>query len=276
MYPYPILLDMTLYEILIVLGFVLCVATYRFHADRKGYPAGLENLTILGGTGGIALGYYAAVLVQAFYNYLDSGVWELSSSTGATFLGGLMGGVITFFAVYLIGSALLYRGKENIALRRIGPNCDIVITCVVIAHAFGRLGCLFAGCCHGAVVEGFPGLWNESVGAYTIPIPLYEALFLLALYAFLSIGLIHGWGHQLSIYLASYGVWRFFIEFFRADDRGQTIVPFLSPSQLMSLVMIGLSILLFLLRERKKSGRSEISTEFPTDSGENHVESGEN
>jgi phosphatidylglycerol:prolipoprotein diacylglycerol transferase len=42
----------------------------------------------------------------------------------------------------------------------------------------------------------------------------------------------------LAVYLVGYGLWRFFIEYARADDRGQTIVSFLSPSQLVSLLMI--------------------------------------
>ena len=42
-----------------------------------------------------------------------------------------------------------------------------------------------------------------------------------------------------------YGAWRFTIEFFRADDRGSTIVSFLTPSQLIAVLMILGSIGLF-------------------------------
>ena len=35
-----------------------------------------------------------------------------------------------------------------------------------------------------------------------------------------------------------YGIWRFVIEFFRSDDRGATIVKFLSPSQLIAILMV--------------------------------------
>ena len=46
-----------------------------------------------------------------------------------------------------------------------------------------------------------------------------------------------------------YGVWRFIIEFFRADDRGSTIVSFLSPSQLIAVLMIAGSFGVFYLEK---------------------------
>ena len=42
----------------------------------------------------------------------------------------------------------------------------------------------------------------------------------------------------LPIYAIAYGVWRFCIEFARLDERGQTIIPALSPSQLIAILMI--------------------------------------
>ena len=46
--------------------------------------------------------------------------------------------------------------------------------------------------------------------------------------------------------MVSYGIWRFIVEFFRGDDRGATVVSFLTPSQLIALLMICGSIALFL------------------------------
>ncbi len=280
MYPYPVFFGMTLYELMIAVGFFFAVLTLRIHADRRGYPAAFQNLAIVSGIGGIGIGYYAAVLVQAVYNYLDSGVWALNQSTGATFLGGLLGGVAVFFALYFGLGAIVFRGKDNPTRRLLVPLCNIAIAGVVIAHAFGRVGCLFAGCCHGAVAYGFPGIYNHAVGAYTIPIPLYEAIFLLALYAVMTVGLLKNKGDLLVLYLSSYGVWRFIIEFFRTDDRGQTIVPFLSPSQLTSLFMLLLAVVLWLVSRRKTIGKSskksQISIADKGKNGENPVENGDN
>ena len=55
---------------------------------------------------------------------------------------------------------------------------------------------------------------------------------------------------QMPMYLLSYGVWRFVIEYLRGDERGETIVSFLSPSQLTSIGLIaaGILVLVFELR----------------------------
>ena len=47
--------------------------------------------------------------------------------------------------------------------------------------------------------------------------------------------------------MLTYGVWRFLIEYLRDDERGQTIVSFLTPSQLISVVLILGSAVVFAL-----------------------------
>ena len=47
--------------------------------------------------------------------------------------------------------------------------------------------------------------------------------------------------HNFSVYLISYGVWRFLIEFVRDDYRG-SFVAGLTPSQFWSIVMVVLGI----------------------------------
>ena len=42
----------------------------------------------------------------------------------------------------------------------------------------------------------------------------------------------------MPLYMSVYGVWRFLIEYLRGDDRGATVVPFLTPSQLIAVVLI--------------------------------------
>ena len=113
--------------------------------------------------------------------------------------------------------------------------------CILVAHAFGRLGCLFAGCCHGAEVDGFPGIYMETVdvgNGYFIPIHLYEALFLFALFGTcLFLYTKKGFKYNLPTYLISYGVWRFIIEYARADYRG-SLVEGITPSQFWSIIMV--------------------------------------
>ena len=147
---------------------------------------------------------------------------------------------------------------------------------MLVAHGFGRLGCLMAGCCHGEYLGQeyvFGGIkMDGSKGwGYYVPTQLYEALFLLLLCAVLSLLLLRrNFKFALPIYLASYGIWRFLIEFARADDRG-AFIGSLSPSQTLSLILVVLSVPAYFILKKfvteskaydaKKRAEASISSE---------------
>ena len=86
-----------------------------------------------------------------------------------------------------------------------------------------------------------------SEGSFPVlPTQLFEAGFELLLFLIMIIFIKKLKGKNLSLYLIAYGIFRFFLEFYRGDDRGETGIS-LSPSQLMSLVLIicGVLVLLF-------------------------------
>ena len=88
--------------------------------------------------------------------------------------------------------------------------------------------------------------------------PLLKKVFLLALCGVLLFLMKKGYRHQMPIYMMSYSTWRFFIEYARADERGATVVSFLSPSQLFSVLMMlgGIAILIVeLCVDRRKAGK---------------------
>ena len=120
---------------------------------------------------------------------------------------------------------------------------------IAVAHACGRVGCLMAGCCHGDVTDKWYGIYMHGSEGYAkyIPIQLFEAIFLFSLFAVLVILVLRKKTFNLPLYMITYGAWRFFIEYARADDRGSTIVSFLSPSQLIAVLMIlsGVGLLVF-------------------------------
>ena len=73
-------------------------------------------------------------------------------------------------------------------------------------------------------------------------------MFLFVLFAVLTL-LILKWKcpYTLSVYLVAYGIFRFIIEFYRDDDRGQFLGNTLSPSQVGSIVYLLLGIGWFFL-----------------------------
>ena len=60
--------------------------------------------------------------------------------------------------------------------------------------------------------------------------------------------------YNLSLYLISYGIFRFLIEFLRGDERG-AFIKGISPSQFWSIIMIVIGVVLIIISivNKKKS-----------------------
>ena len=259
MYPYEIIFGLTLYDILISVGIVVALLLFSCLADKRGLKRKLQNLVFLCAVLAICAGWFFALLTQSIYNYLETGVFEWR---GMTFYGGFVGGAAVFLAAYFIGGKIAFQKTDtpDYHLTEFFTVADIAVCCIAAAHALGRIGCLTAGCCHGKVYDvrhafTVPLLTVSQSGdliktQYTVPVQLYEALFLFALCAFLYVRAVKKKPFGLPLYLALYGVWRFFIEYARADDRGQTVVSFLSPSQLIAVVLLIASVVVFFIERR--------------------------
>ncbi len=151
---------------------------------------------------------------------------------------------------------------------------DLQIPYVALGHAFGRLGCVAAGCCFGKPTDmpwgiHFPvgsmahsaqqqaGLINFGDAAHAVhPTQLYESGAELAMFALLVLfrpyKRFHG--HLLLIWLGAYPVIRSIIEMFRGDkERG--IYFYLSTSQYISILIAGAAIALgyYLRRQRTQA-----------------------
>ena len=259
MYPHEIFGLFTLYGVMVAIG-VLCAVGVLFIFAKNRVSEKFIDFLFYNGIIAIAIGFVFASLFQAVYDYIanpEGGFHPFTS--GMTFYGGLIGGVVSFLAGYFI-----FRKK---LAGRLLDVISLLPCCILVAHAFGRLGCLFAGCCHGAEVDGFPGIYMETVDAgngYFIPIQLYEALFLFALFGTcLFLYTKKGFKYNLPTYLISYGVWRFIIEYARADYRG-ALVEGITPSQFWSIIMVvaGVGIIflfkyMFKIHEANKAKEQE-------------------
>jgi phosphatidylglycerol:prolipoprotein diacylglycerol transferase len=125
---------------------------------------------------------------------------------------------------------------------------------IALGHAFGRLGCFFAGCCYGAPCSGpvcitfndphslaplgvplFPTQLMESGGDLII----FGALIFLRRYKTFD-------GQLFWLYPLFYSVLRFTVEFFRGDAvRGLYFGGLVSTSQIIAVFMFGFSLLMF-------------------------------
>ena len=244
-------LGLYLYDWAITLGVVAALIIFRIYADKKHISARLQNFCYLSGIASVILGYGCAVLFQAVYDFVSSGEFHLNSSTGATFYGGLIGGASVFLLLYFtLGRKLC--GQE--IFENFRSVCGCASCGIVFAHAIGRIGCLMAGCCYGMETNSIFGMYLPAIGKTVIPTQLYESVFLFLLFGVLTTVFFKTKLNCLYIYMIAYGVFRFLIEFLRADDRG-AFIPSLSPSQAWSIILFlsGIGLLVWdALRNRKK------------------------
>ena len=260
MYPHPLFLNVTLYEIFLTLGILAAFFLADQMAIKSGFSVRLQRFFIVAIPLTIVLGFGGAVLFQAFYNFMDTGVFVINSGTGMTFYGGLVFGILAFLLIWFVGGKLFFKEGENV--KKFGAVADIAACVVPLAHGLGRFGCFFAGCCHGSETDAWYGvnMLTEAGWKKVVPVQLFEAVFLLALSAallwlFFSAKKENGKIRRfplLPVYAVVYGIWRFFIEYARADDRGATVVSFLSPSQLIAIVLIAAGIAYFCIWFFKK------------------------
>lgn len=224
------------YGFLIALGFIVAVQVIQRLAIRSNIdPDKMQDLVF----GGLAIGFLGARLVfviTRFSYFMENPidifkVWE----GGLVFYGGPLATVpfIIWFA-----------RKHRLPLWK---TLDAVVPGLVIAHAFGRLGCLAAGCCYGKPTEAPWGIRLNSElvdpllrGVPLHPTQIYESLSLFILF----IGLLAVFkrrrfeGQVALVYSMTYPIIRSIIEIYRGDTiRGFVIDGILSTSQFISILV---------------------------------------
>lgn len=165
---------------------------------------------------------------------------------GFVFYGGVIGGAFAIFLycrIYKLGFLSVI---------------DALIPSVPLVHAFGRLGCFFAGCCYG--IE-FP----EPIGMYfnrspfaphnvtLFPVQLVESACNLVIFLLLLLiaRRVRERGVVLGSYLIIYPIARFILEYFRWDEYRGFIFG-LSTSQWISIVLFIAGIFLTVTAKRKR------------------------
>ncbi len=174
--------------------------------------------------------------------------------SGGVFYGGLLGAVIAGY--FLMKRYQLPWWK----------TADACAPGIAIGNFFGRQGCFAAGCCWGEPTSlpwgvKFTELGHDITGVpidqHLHPTQLYESFAMLLVFVFLL------WLHKrkrfdgqvILVYAFVYSVIRFAIEFVRDDPRGDilglTTLTGLSTSQMISLIVGSIALILLITRNRK-------------------------
>ena len=217
------------YTVMLILAVLFAIGlAILFLKHKKFNKAQYLDITICA-LGGVLLGVVFAILFQNLYDlieYKSDYEWHFK----LTFFGGLFGGVIGFLLTYN------FLSKKNTTLE-IRDALKIAPGCVALAHAIGRIGCFLSPCCYGKADETY-GIYFPELGYKAIPTQMYEFIFLFILAGILIyLAFKKDWDYSFVVYLVSYSIFRFIIEFYRGDDRGADLGPF-SPSQIWCLLII--------------------------------------
>lgn len=165
---------------------------------------------------------------------------------GLVFYGGLIGALIG-------GLRYILHFKTPVS-----AMLDLGFAGIPLFHAFGRLGCFMAGCCYGTEYHGifavtFPegNLGGAPAGVELLPVQLIEAFANIILWLILTVVYRRTTRRFLTsgIYLVSYGILRFVLEYFRGDlIRGNIFV--FSSSQFISFFIVAAGIFLLVRPKR--------------------------
>mgnify|MGYP004445025491 CR=1 FL=1 len=240
---YPYLLGDS-YVVMLILGVIAAIVVAVLYMKFRIKLGSVEIIDIcLCTIVAVIAGVIFAILFENFYEWIQKGkvVW----TWGMTFIGGLFGGVVGFLLMYYLFYVKRHQAITGYIL--IGAPA-----CITIAHAIGRIGCFLEGCCYGKETDSWIGIvfpYGMGAGVKRIPTQLIESIFLFILSdIFIYLIFKTKFKYTLPVYLMVYGVFRFIIEFYRDDNRGQ-LENFLSPSQIWCIVMFMAGIALIFLQK---------------------------
>ena len=255
--------EFNMYMIMATVGAVACGFVMFFRCYGEKYRRDQVVHIILAAAAGAFLGAHLVYfftqfdllvkIVAAPSNYITSFVDFIAV------LGGLFGGMVFYGGLIggVVGSWLYCRTlKLDFDL-----YADAVAPGVPLFHAFGRIGCLCAGCCYGFECSygwHFPYSPTADPTKTYFPIQLVEACCNLILFILLILIPRRRFpkGLLLWIYVILYSVERFILEFFRGDNVRGVFGTF-STSQWISVVLFVLSAFMIITKLRRTHVQKE-------------------
>ena len=240
------------YGLMIAIGVLIAYTVGEYRAKKQNLSADeLFWLTIsclVGGIVGAKLLFYIVEIKEVIRNPKIL----LDVTHGFVVYGGIIGG---------IGVGWLYCKIRKLDFLR---YFDLVMPSIAIAQGFGRVGCMFAGCCYGRETDSWCGVvfTNSDFapnGVKLLPTQLFMAggdLLIMAVLLWYAAKRPMR-GRTSALYLILYSIGRFIIEFFRNDDRGT--IGMLSTSQFIAVftLIVGILGYFVILPKLNQKGNAE-------------------
>ena len=248
------------YGVMAAVGFLVALTLMQFNRRyAKLSNDQVNNIVMLGMISGV-IGARVFYVVQnwSFYRLHPAAIIRIDQ-------GGLV-----FYGGFILAVAVLIYYIRKICHADTVRVLDITAPALAAAHALGRIGCFFNGCCFGKPADFF---WcaaypsgSEPFRKYgdipLHPVQLYEAV----LNIFLAVLLFYmvrkcRRGIVMASYILTYGILRFIDEFFRGDH--SDFVKGFTPAQVIGFGMIPLGVILLVkfMRSPGHEQHSEKSSE---------------
>lgn len=211
---------------------------------------------MIGGRAGFVLfydlSYFIAHPLRIICPFDFSNGFEYIGLFGMSYHGGLAGVIL---------SSLLFCYKKKV-------NCwdfaDLLCPAIPLGYTFGRLGNFINGELYGRVTTAWWGMYFplDPTGQLRHPSQLYEAFFE-GIFLFIILWRVRKKrvfnGFHFCLYIISYGIVRFCIEFVREPNDGLgLILHFFTMGQLLSIGMIVGGIFIILIKRNQKEATTNL------------------
>ena len=279
------------YGVLIVTGFLMAMFVAWREAKRQGeYVDEVLDFAFWALLGGM-IGARIVFIIVNWKQYFVDQPWDTVAGISVPAVLVVWKGGLVFYGAALGGfiSYLLYARSRKIYGANMLKLADMMIVGLPLAAAFGRLGCIAAGCCWGeaAYTLDADGTFHQTIplaiqfpkGALAylsliasegadvvramksagataplVPIQLIDAFGEAFLFLTLLVVRSRKWfhGQVLLTYGILYPLWRTSLEVFRGDgERGYLIPGVLSTSQFISLCVAVTSLVAILVIRKR-------------------------
>lgn len=234
------------YGLMIGIGAISAYLMAEFRAKRQGLEyEKIFNLFIWCVIGGI-LGAKLLFIIVEIPNIIKNPEILLNLQEGFIVYGGIIFGILSGF---------LYCRKQKWNFL---TYFDLVMPSIALAQGFGRIGCIFAGCCYGEETASKLHVIYHTSRFAPLNVPMVPTQIISSILNFAHFFILiffakrkKAEGQVAALYLIFYSLGRFILEFFRGDlERGQ--VGALSTSQFISIFILILGIALFFICMMKK------------------------
>ena len=246
------------YGVMAALGFIVGLTILQLNKKYARLSADqVSNIVMLGMLSGV-------VGARIFYVVQN---WNYYKAAPAAIIRVDQGGLV-FYGGFILALILIVWYVKKICKADVIRVLDSMAPALAGAHALGRLGCFFNGCCYGKPAElPWSVIYPENTepflryGAMPLhPVQIYEAILnvILAVILFVVVRKSKR-GVTTAIYLLAYGLLRFIDEFFRGDH--SDFVQGFTPAQVIGFGMIPAGIILLIVFLRKPEEANIENTE---------------